>query len=220
MIKAVIFDMDGLMIDTEPIQSQAFANVLRSYGKEPVINSNGLVHEVGVRGDKNFRTMKKKYDIDEEISTLRKKRRIAYETLLENGVSPLPGLFNLLKILKQKKIPLAIASGSPMKHIMIILEYIKIVDYFDVIISGEDVKEGKPNPECFIKASQQLKISYKECLVIEDAESGVNGAKKIGMKVIAIPSIYTQHHSMKNADKVYSSLEKVTWSTIEELSLN
>lgn len=210
MIKAVIFDMDGLMIDTEPIQSQAFAAVLRAYGKEPSINANGLVHEVGVRGDRNFRAMKKKYNIDEDVLILRKKRRIAYEELLQNGVSPLPGLLHLLHVLKQKKIKLAIASGSPRKHIMLILDHVKITDYFDVIISGEDVTEGKPNPECFIKASNQLKIPIQECLVLEDAESGIKGAKQIGMKTIAIPSSYTKHHEFILADKICTSLEEIT----------
>lgn len=217
MVKAVIFDMDGLMVDTEHLQSQSFVNVLREYGKEPVMELNGLVHKVGVRGDKNFLTMKKKYNIEADINTLRKKRRVVYEKLLEEGVNPMPGLIHLLKLLKTHNFPVAIASGSPKKHIMSIIEQIGISDYFKVIISGEDVTFSKPNPECFIKACQGLEVPAQECLVIEDAESGINGAKKIGMKVFAVPSKYTINHSLKKADKIFSSLYEITIKNIRSI---
>ena len=217
MIKAVIFDMDGLMVNTEPLQSRSFEEVIKTYGKKPVLNEHGLVHRVGVRGDKNFQEMKIKYHIDEELMTLRQKRRVVYEKLLQEGVSAMPGLFSLLRILQEKDIPIAIASGSPRKHITIIAQHLHISNYFTVVISGEDVKHGKPDPECFIKASSALGLPVEECLVIEDAESGVHAAKQIGMKVIAIPSEYTKHHNLKKADMIGNSLEEITWDLLMSL---
>lgn len=217
MVKAIIFDMDGLMVNTEPIQSEAFANTIRAYGKQPIPYVNGLVHEIGVRGDKNFAAMKIRYGIDEPIDVLRKRRRFEYEKLLAKGVGPMPGLLDLLALLRKNNVLIAIASNSPQKHIQLIIGSLGIKQYFNAITSGEEIQHGKPNPECFEKTSQKLKLPPEECLVIEDAESGVNGAKQIGMKVIAIPSIYTQHHIMDKADRVYSSLGDITWTTIKEL---
>lgn len=210
--------MDGLMVNTEPIQSEAFANTIRAYGKKPVLYANGLVHEIGVRADKNFAVMKAKYGLKETIEVLRKHRRLEYEKLLKKGVQPMPGLLYMLELLKRNTMRMAIASNSPYKPIKLIIDSLRITSYFDVITSGEEVQRGKPDPEIFEKTSQKLQLDPTECLVIEDAESGINGAKRIGMKVIAIPSIYTKHHNFDNADKVYSSIEEITITTIAELS--
>jgi HAD superfamily hydrolase (TIGR01509 family) len=218
MIKAIIFDMDGLMVDTEPIQSEAFANTIRAHGGIPIPHANGLVHEIGVRGDRNFAAMKIKYGIDESIDVLRNQRRREYEKLLARGIDPMPGLLRLLALLKDNSMRIAIASNSPRKHIQLITDTLGIAHYFDVVTSGEEAHHGKPDPEIFEKTSQKLRLDPTECLVIEDAQSGVDGAKQIGMKVIAIPSTYTNHHNMENADKIFPSLEKVTWATIQELS--
>lgn len=217
MIKAVIFDMDGLIVDTEPIQSRAFENIIRSYGKEPIFYSNGLVHEIGIRGDKNFQAMKKRYNIKEEISILRKKRRIEYEKLLQKGINAMPGLIQLLELLKGKGIYIAIASNSPKKHIMSILDALGIDGYFDIIVSGEDVKEGKPNPECYIQAAQTLEVGTQDCLVLEDAQFGVMAAKSVGMQVIAIPTENTRQQDFSKADVILSSLEDITWELMNEM---
>lgn len=206
------------MVNTEPIQSEAFANTIRAHGGEPVPHGNGLVHEIGVRGDKNFAAMKIKYGIDESIEVLRKHRRLEYEKILARGVDPMPGLLRLLILLKNNSMRIAVASNSPQKHIQLITDSLGIAHYFDAITSGEEVQHGKPDPEIFEKTSQKLSLNPLECLVIEDAQSGVDGAKQIGMKVIAIPSTYTKHHTMDNADKVLPSLENITWATIQELS--
>lgn len=218
MIRAVIFDLDGLLVDTEPLQSQAFAAVLRAYGKTPILQANGLVHETGVRGDRNWQALKATYGITEELAVLRRKRRVAYEHLLEqHGVKPMPGVRQIVPHLARQGLALAVATGSPQKHLRLILDTLSIAHYFQVLVAGDDVTEGKPNPECYIKASAQLQVSPAECLVVEDAESGVRAAKQIGMKVIAIPSRYTRHHALEQADRILPSLAHLTWPLIQVL---
>lgn len=209
MIKAVIFDMDGLIIDSEPIQSEAFSQVIKAYGKTPILNKNGLVMITGIRADDNWKIIKEKYQIDEDISILRDKRRIVYINLLKNNLKAMPGLYNLLTLLQNKQIKMALVSSSTLPNILFVLEGLKIKEYFEIIISGDDVTKGKPDPECFILGSKRLDVKPENCLVLEDAESGVIAGKAAGMKVIAVPNQYTKNHDFSLADKVVDSLEKI-----------
>lgn len=216
MIQAVIFDMDGLMIDSEPIQSLSFETVIREYGKVPELHANGLVHETGVRGDKNWQAMKEKYNLPDEISVLRLKRRAVYEQILHK-VKAMPGLYELIETLQNNNISTAIVTSSPRKHAEPILKQLNIIDYFNYIICGDEVEKGKPDPEGFAKASKMLAIEPEYCLVLEDAESGIIAAKAISMKAIAVPSPYTKHHNMKKADKIVGSLYDIKIDTIQSL---
>ena len=217
MVKAVIFDMDGVMIDSEPIQSKAFAEVLKQYKKEPQYNEEGIVQTVGIRSRDNWERLKAKYNIDEETNILIEKRRQIYQKLLKSEIKPMPGLINFLKLLKKHNLKIAVASSSNIKHIMLVLSSLNIAYYFDVIVSGESVKKGKPYPDIFLETAVQLKITPVECLVLEDAELGVLAGKKAGMKVIAVPNKFTKKHDFSKADLIVDSLEKINWSIIKNL---
>lgn len=213
MVRAVLFDMDGLMIDSEPLQSLAFEAVIREYGKEPLLYDNGLVHEIGVRGDKNWLALMEKYDISEDITVLRSKRRAVYEQLVTQ-VEAMPGLHELLGLLKKNNVLAAVVTSSPRKHAEPILANLNISDHFTHIICGDEVEKGKPDPEGFLRASQLLEIHPQHCLVIEDAESGLRAAKLASMNTIAVPSKYTKHHDLQHADLVVESLHDISWDVI------
>lgn len=216
MIKGVIFDMDGLMIDSEPLQSEAIAVVLKEYGKEPIFKKNKLIHTVGLKGHEQWTELKKTHGIDEEIEILREKRRAAYIKIIKkNGVKTMPGLIKLLKQLKTKDgLKMGLASNTKIEHILLILNKLKIHGYFNVIISADQVKNAKPHPDIYLKTAADLKLDPENCLVLEDSESGVLAAKKAGMNVIAVPSKFTNHQDFSQSDLVVSSLAKITWRTI------
>lgn len=217
MIKAVIFDMDGLIIDSESMQSNAFEAVLQEYGVKPTPNEEGIVHTVGVSGRDNWRELKEEYGIDEDTTALLKKKREAYLDLLEEGIQPMKGFMDLLNLLRDKKVKLAVASSSTLEQIETILSTLGVIDYFDVIVGGEHVTRGKPAPDIFLEAAEKLGVVPEDCLVLEDSESGVEAAEKVGMRVIAVPNQYTVNHDFSKADQVVNSLADIDWRAIESV---
>lgn len=217
MIKAVIFDMDGLMLETEYLQSKASETVLIEYGKKPVLNKDGVVQPVGLNARKIWKLFKKKYDIDEDVEVLLDKKNKVYIKLLKKKVVAKPGLYKLIKLLINHNIKIAVASSSVFEHIEFVVDKLKIKQYFHALISGEDFKRGKPYPDIFLKTAEDLDIKPRECVVLEDAETGVVAGKSAGMKVIAVPNKYTKSHNFLKADLIVNSLEEINWSTISNI---
>lgn len=218
MIKAVIFDMDGLMIDSEPLNSKAISQVIMEYGKVPIVKKSGLVHTVGLKGDKIWEELAIIHKINESIEVLREKRRSVYLQILKTtSITIMPGIKDLLMTFKKKNMPLALASNSPRKHIEFILKRLKLFHYFPVITTADEVTRPKPFADIYLKSAEKLQIDSSSCLVLEDSESGVIAGKGAGMKVIAVPNQYTKHQDFSKADLVTFSLENITWDISSQL---
>jgi HAD superfamily hydrolase (TIGR01509 family) len=217
MVEAVIFDMDGLMVDSEPIQSESFETVLREHGVEPRQNDLGVIQTIGVTALDNWKILHSEYNLSPSLSLkeLVARKREVYAELLRGHIPPMPGLLPLIAMLEQQRIKKAVASSSSLGHISIVTAKLGLT--FDAIVSGEHVKRGKPHPDIFLKAAELLHVQPSRCVVLEDAESGVNGGKAAGMKVIAVPSRFTSDHDFDNANAVVPSLEAVTWPFLSEL---
>lgn len=207
MIKAVIFDMDGVIIDSEPIESLAWEKILKEYGKKPIINEWGLVHKVGT---KSIDFILKKHGLVEKEEIIRdKKRKIFIDLVLKNLIL-MPGFLRLLTGLKKRKIKLGVASNRFQEHVGLIMKKLKIEDEFNALIGNDPTIEIKPAPDIYLKAAKALGVNPKNCLAIEDSESGIVSAKAAGMKVIAVPNRYTKHQDFSKADKVVKSLSEIT----------
>ncbi len=217
MIQAIIFDMDGLMIETEHLQSQAYEQVLRSYGVNLEFNNEGVVHRVGISGVDNFTFLKQKYNINESIEVLLDKKQTIYRAILSNNIVPKPGLLSLIETIKHAGLKLAVASSSSLEDIMFVLKHIGITDVFDVVVSGENVAQHKPAPDIFIEAARRLNADPRTCVVLEDSQSGVEAANAAHMKVITVPNQYTKSHNFSKADVVVTSLEKINLDIIIKL---
>lgn len=207
----IIFDMDGLMIDSELLQSLSFKAVLKKHG---IIVKDKIVQILGVRATENLEIMKKKFGLKEEVASLLQEKNGFYNKLLEQGVKPMPGLFSLIKLLRENNFRLALASSSGFDTIQLILKKLKILDNFEVVLSGDQVKKGKPDPEIYLKTAEMLKVDPKQCLVFEDAESGINSAKSAGMQCIAVPNIYTKNQDFSKSDLKVKSLKDIDLKTI------
>ena len=214
MIQAVIFDMDGVIIDSEPLQSQAWESIIRQYGKEPELNSAGLVHFVGFRIRENWEIIKERYEINEEIEALEEKRSQIYLMLLRKNMAPMRGFMDLIKTLKDKGLKLAIASSSHRDHVETLLDDLGIREYIDEFVSGDMVKKGKPHPDIYLEAANRLDVEPEKCVALEDSEVGVEAAKNADMKVIAVPNKYTRSMNFSDADLVLESLEDIYWEMI------
>lgn len=213
-IRAVIFDMDGVIVDSEPIESLAWEKVLMEYGKKPIFNNTGLIHAVGKN---SLEFVMEKHGINENPEIIRtKKRKIFGELIVENLV-PNPGFLKLFKTLIKRKFKLALASNRFEQHVLLIANKLGIKNSFDAIIGQSPEVATKPAPDIFLEIAKILEIDSAYCLVIEDTEHGVIAAKRAGMKVIAVPNKYTMDQDFSKADKMVESLEYIDVKTFINL---
>jgi beta-phosphoglucomutase len=219
MISAALFDMDGLMIDSDRVISRAYETVLKEYGKEPRLNARGIVHTPGISALDNWRNLAKIYGIDADINELANKKNRLHDEYVKQGIDAMPGLMELLPLLREHNVKMAIASSSRRELVETIVHQLGIQQYFDAIVAGGEVAHGKPAPDIFLAGAAKLDANPADCVVFEDAIDGVRAAKTGGMACIAIPAASDLDNAdFQIADIVLPSLEKVTWEIIASLS--
>ena len=208
-IKAVIFDMDGVLIDTERISFNAFKEVLNGYNYE--MSEKFYLTMIGrnIKGIKEL--MLNEYGSDfpfEEIYD--KKVEIAVGIIESDGVVIKPGVHEIIDYLKDKNIKIAVATSTRKERAHYLLEEIKIKDKVNYIICGDQVVNSKPDPEIFLKAAKGLGVEPENCIVIEDSDAGIMAALRAGMKGINVPDMKMPDDNMKKlAFKICSSLSEV-----------
>lgn len=217
-LKAVVFDIDGTMIDTEQIQSEAFIEVLKRHGiQETELTQHGTVHIPGETTSDTWHRLKSFHDIPHDIDTLTDHKRRAAMDVLEGRLVPMPGVIDLIKDLQTKNIKLALASSAQKERIDRIVEGLELQDTFDVIVAANDVKNVKPAPDVYIKVAMMLDVKPEEIVILEDAEVGVQSALAAGMKVVAVPNDYTRNMDFSAANLTVSSLEEVNYEVLASL---
>ena len=184
-VKAVIFDLDGTLVDSEPNYSEADNKTLAEYGI--VLSAEMKKKYVGIGTKEMMEDIKKMYDINETIENLVSKNNKNYLEIAKENTPVFPEMHKFLQFLKSNNYPLALASGSSPEIIEIVLSITKLKEYFDVVLSAEQVEKGKPAPDVFLEAAKQLGVPFENCLVIEDSKPGVEAAKSASMYCIALP---------------------------------
>jgi|SRR3972149_4664832 len=218
MIKAVIYDLDDLMVNSYPLHVKASNHVFRKYGvdssKLPRSIRSGFI---GMRVSDILKYLVDYFKLDVNLENLREKRSAIFLDLVNKNLKAMPGLLQSLKLFKKNKFKIALASSGTKKYINVVLGKFKIADYFDVIVSGDDVKRGKPDPEIFSAAVNKLGLKPDETLVLEDATNGIEAAKAAGCKCIAVINKMTPPQNYSKADLVINSLKEIDLALIREL---
>ena len=197
MIKAVIFDLDGLLIDTEIVAYDIYQDILREYGKSFSIDFYAE-HYSGKTELHNFTDIIKRFDIPltyEEGLQIIQKKEIEY---MENGVELKPGAKQLIDYLVKNNIKIGLATSSVRKKINTVLNEHNIAQYFDEIVSAEETVKSKPDPEIYLNCLKKLDVSADECLVLEDSEAGVESAYNAHIPVINIPDMVKIDENHRN----------------------
>jgi len=215
-VKAIIFDMDGVIVDSEFYQFQAFKFALARVGFN-LTEEYFISNMVGRKSHDSVSEILNKENIKESLDELIERKRKKYRELISSNLKAMPGAKKLINQLKNNGFILALASSSATIHIDIVLNGLGIKNQFDVIVSGEQVKIGKPNPDIFLITAKKLNTLPDNCLVIEDTSTGVEAAKAAGMKCIAVPNHFTKKQDFSKADLLVESLEKVNSVTIRKL---
>ncbi len=209
MIKAVIFDMDGVIVDSEPLQSLSLEVLLKEYGQVPIRHKNGLIQIVGAAGDDSYKIIMKKHSINDSLENFKRKRRDIYERLLQKKLSPMPGFKKAIRLLQNEKIRIALASSRNFAHIHLALENLGITHFFEVISGPSLHLKHKPAPDIYLAAAKKLRLKPSKCIAIEDSEIGVLSAYTAGMKIIAVPTLYTRDHDFSKAHAIVESLQHI-----------
>ena len=213
MIKAVIFDMDGVMIDSEPLWEKAERILLGKRGIDYTPDYRDKI--VGLNQNDSGALLIETFNLDESVVDIINERVKILTGIYEKELKTVEGLLPLLDEIKEQGIPLAVASSSPMRLIKFVLNMFSLNDYFDVLVSGECIENGKPHPDIYLEAARQLGVEPSECLAIEDSINGVLSAKSAGMVCIAVPDKRLTPDKFANADKIVDRLENINLSLIQ-----
>ncbi len=176
--------MDGLLVDTETLGIRVAVQVCKDLGIDLDLEEQRSF--VGVTDEKFYQELFKKRGLTHDTALILRKHFEMYEKLLTTELKAFKAAHTLPKNLKAKGYKLALVSGSTKNQIEIILEQLGINQYFDVVISCDEITKSKPDPEGYLIAAKKLGVEPKECLVFEDARTGVLAAKNAGMKVIGV----------------------------------
>ena len=210
-LKGVIFDMDGVIVNSEPLHVKFECDILRSLGVD--FPAEGFPEYAGLAMDKFWASLKERYSLRQSVTEL-----LEYDTAMrarlfrqQESFDAPSGITGLIKSLKRAGIPLALASSSHTLVIDAIIDKLGYRRYFDVVVSGFELENGKPAPDIFLYAADLLGTPHAETMVIEDTANGVLAAKNAGMKCLGFqnPTNPTRQ-DLSKADLVSDSFETVT----------
>lgn len=204
-VQAVIFDLDGTLLDNNPYHLQSWKKYLKNIGRS--------MTEEEYNANINGRTNRDVIDYihggnmtDEESLHYSLAKEALYREIYKPFIKPVKGLLTFLQILQDKNMPMAIATSGIQPNIDFMFDNVPIRQYFKVIVNSSHIKKGKPDPEIYIKTASLLNVSPKNCLVFEDAIVGINSAKAAGMKVIAVSTTHPKEE-LNGADMIIDDYE-------------
>ena len=209
MIKAIIFDMDGVLVDSEPIH-------IEIEKRQFELNHLSITEEehhryIGVATDVMWQEIAKRHPLPNKLEVLieqNKTESIRFFTELKK-IPVMPGLIDLLEKLALKSYPMAVASSSFPEIIELILAKTGLRKYFQAVVSSQEAGKSKPEPDVFLLAAKRLGISPEHCLVIEDSKNGIKAAHAANMSCIAFEGPGANPSSQKEADAVVKSFDQL-----------
>lgn len=202
-IHGIIWDLDGVIVDTGEFHYQAWKRILSEHGIS--LNREGFRATFGMNNWGVLTTLLGSDIKPEKASEISDQKEVAFRQLIRGRVKLLPGAQELLKILKGASVRQAIASSTPSANIEAIVNELLIAPFFIAMVSA-DFLPSKPDPAVFLKAADKIKVLPKHCVVIEDAVVGIEAAKRAGMRSIAVTTTNTAE-SLQTADLVVDRLD-------------
>jgi beta-phosphoglucomutase family hydrolase len=217
-LAAVLFDFDGVVIDSHEAHGRSWFALAAELGHE--LAQETFHATFGQRNESILPLLGwAKEDDKPRIQLLGDRKESLYREILKaEGIEPLPGVAGLLRDLKANGIPCAIGTSTPRLNVECVLELTGLAGYFNDIAASEDVSRGKPDPEVFLKAAAKLGTDPACCVVIEDAQVGIRAARAGGMKSIAVTTTHpAESLAPENPDRIVASLEEIDVSYLRGL---
>ena len=214
---AVLFDMDGVIFDSEPIHERIFIEFAKELGF--TLPPEEYRELIGTSSVSQWSLMKERYQLDGSPQDLSDAKMELYKTFLgaSQGLLPIPGICELLDTLTAHAVPFALASSNTTDVVDATLNAIGLNDILTIRIGGNDAKHAKPAPDIFLLAANRLGISPEACVVIEDSTNGVRAAKRANMRCIGFENPNSPGQDLSEADIRLSSLEGLTATSLSTL---
>jgi beta-phosphoglucomutase len=214
--RGIIFDLDGVLVDTGPFHKQSWYElaVNEGFGMSDEVFSDTF----GMQNYKIIPLLAGRQLPAEEIERMSEWKERRYRELIADKLELMEGAKALLEDLKNNGFLLAIGSSAPRANLDVVLECCDIRDYFDACVTGEDVRNSKPAPDTFLKAAERLKLLPEHCVVIEDSVPGIQAGKAAGMAVVAITTT-RKRKNLKDADMIVDGLTELNANILEQLLL-
>lgn len=210
--KVVIWDMDGVIVDTALYHLKAWQEVFRERGVN--FTEEDFRHTFGQRNDTIIKSTLGEEISQHEIDAIANVKEASFRHRIKQKLKPLPGVIELMTSLKERGFQMVLASSAPIENIQLVIKTLGINDCFQTIICDRDVIEGKPSPQVFLLAAERLGVEPRDCIVIEDAVAGVTAAKRAGMYCLAVTGTHSRHN-LAEADFVVDALETVNAKDVE-----
>jgi len=213
MLKAVLFDMDGVLVDSEEFICQAATEMFREKGI--LVQPADFIPFVGSGENRYIGGVAEKYNLTLNLERDKARTYDIYEKIVSNKLSPLPGVLDFIAICRKKELKIAVATSADEIKMNINLREIGLpADTFDATVNGLQIERKKPFPDIYLKAAKMLGVGPGECLVVEDAPNGIEAAKAAGMKCLAVMSGFTRE-VLKEADWIVEDLTSVPEEVLE-----
>jgi beta-phosphoglucomutase-like phosphatase (HAD superfamily) len=215
IIRAILFDHDGTLVDSEPVHYEMWEAILHTYGIDLEIEEYKQ-HYAGIPTTSNATRIVHDYpSLATTASALVTAKNFATQKFLSREAFPLTvGAKEALGYFFKQNLKIAIVTGAGIDGVKATIRSYNLQEYVKTVVSGDDVKCSKPSPDGYILATQRLKVESFECIAIEDTENGVNAAAKANVPCVAVPSAMSKNHNFSNAIKILGSLKEATgWIT-------
>ena len=214
-LQGAIFDWDGVVVDSAAQHERSWEMLAEEEGlflpEDHFMKGFGKVNKVIIPNLLNWT-----HD-PEEISRLDLRKEELYRDLIrEGGIVELPGARDLLKGLKEAGIPAVVGSSTPRTNLEVALEVLSLEEYFQELVSANDVTNGKPDPEVFLKAAGKIQCEPTKCVVFEDSLHGIEAGLKGGMQVVAVATTHVENE-LTHAHKVVHRLTDINVNDLKEL---
>jgi beta-phosphoglucomutase len=191
--RAVIFDIDGTIVDNMHLHAEAFAVFAERHGL-PLLTTEDRARLDGRRNSEIFPILFKREVPREEWLEYEREKEGLYRELSRGRLAPMNGLHRLIDRLKADAMPVALATSAPQLNVAHTLAELDLAGAFPIIVRGDEVARGKPAPDVFIEAARRLGIAAADCLVFEDAPMGIEAAQAAGMRVVALTTSFQASH--------------------------